>query len=366
MLRFWQTIDLLGVPGAPRVSWQDALGDGFEAWQPLLRACDTVASMLDPEFPGEVLDLEETHTGDFLGFSRAIPSHRPPLAVKRDHCVRLVPNLRTIAQFVGQKLGFTPETSPRKSAFGFHEIGCYTSEKDDPRSVHLFIPDSRDRQSALQSGIVGAKTGIVLLPTSAGFTHEVGRMAADLDVHVRVLATAGGLDRLSTAPPKRSGRLSGKPTRAPIFTPKEDWQWKELTLTIERDGLRFQIRGEHSFQPWAALKLKPIMAGRQNETLKLLGHLANGRRITQRRSDVTARQQVSVARKFLQELIPIRDNPFRKFSDGWGIEFRVDGATARKQVAQWEADDEPEDFSPDRQTSAIDPEDMAGYSIHKF
>jgi hypothetical protein len=366
MLPFWQTIDCFGKLGAPRASWQIALGGDFPAGSDLLRACDTVDSIEDPDFPGEILDLEETDTGDFLGFSGAIPSHRPPILLERQLCVRLVPDLRALAHLLGTKLGFSPDPSPRWDGSCFHEIGTFTSERDNPRSVYLFIPDARPRQLTMTAGICGVGAGIVLLPTHGGFTREVVALAAGHDVHVRVLTAPSGMEKLSIAPPRRSPRGSGKTTRTPIFTPKDGWQWKELTIAIERDGLRFRIRGEECFQTWTQLKMKPIMGGRRNNTLDLLGRLARGERITQRRNDVTARQQVSVARKFLKELIPIGDNPFKEFSDGWGIEFQMDGTASRKQVAEWESEDDDEEFSLDRHAAGIDPEDMAGYSVHKF
>lgn len=355
MLRLWQTIDIFGKVGATSAAWKAALGEDFDAWSGFLQPRGMADSIEDPEFPGEILDLEKPATGDFIGFSRAIPAHRRPLAVPRSSCVRLVPDLRVLAAMFAKKLGFDAAETPRWSDTCFHEIGSLLSERANPRPVHFFIPDARSRHAVMRAGICGIPGGIALLPVSAGYTSEVAALAAKHDVHVRVLSTPAGLERLSIAPPAKTTRRKRKPVRDPIFTPKKDWRWKDLVIVMKREGLHFFIRGEDRFQTWAQLKLKPAMAGKTNITLEILGNLANGERLTQRRADVNSRQQISEARQFLKELIPIRnDNPFKKFSDGWGVEFRVDGTAARKQVADWEAGDEDEEVRLDAPRSTFD------------
>jgi hypothetical protein len=355
MLKLWQTIDLFGKVGATRAAWQAALGDDFDAWSGFLQARDTVDSIEDPDFPGEILELEKPATGDFIAFSTAIPAHRPPLRVKRSQCVRLAPDLRALAALLAGKLGFDAAESPRWGDTCFHEVGSLLLDRDNPRPVHLFIPDARSRQAVMKAGICCAPHGIVLLPVAAGYTSEVAALAAERATHVRVLATAAGLEKLSISPAKRAVRAKRIPTRNRLFTPKKDWEWKDLVITIRRDGLHFGIRGDEVFQSWAQLRMRPVNGGEINSTLALLGRLANGGRITQRRRDVNERQQVSVVRRFLKDLIGIKDDPFKEFSDGWGVEFRVDGATARKQVAKWESGDNNEEFRPDAPRSAFDP-----------
>lgn len=206
----------------------------------------------------------------------------------------------------------------------------------------------------MQAGICGIPGGIALLPVSAGYTSEVAALAAKHDVHVRVLATTAGLDRLSIAPAKRAVRAKRSSVRNRLFTPKKHWRWKDLVITVRSGGLHFRICGEEAFQTWAQVAMRPMQQGEITKTLDMLGNLANGGRITQRRSDVNERQQVSVARRFLKDLIGLKDNPFKKFSDGWGVEFRVDGTVARKQVAAWEAEDEDEEVRPDAPRSVFD------------
>lgn len=355
MLKLWQTIDLFGKIGATRAAWQAALGRDFDAWSAFLLPRDTVDTIEDPDFPGEILELEKPATGDFIAFSLTIPAHRPPLRVKRSSCVRLAPDLRVLAALLAKKLGFDAAESPRWSDTCFHEVGSLVSDRDNPRPVHLFIPDARSRQAVMKAGICGMPRGIALLPVATGYTAEVAALAAERDVHVRVLSTTAGLEKLSIAPAKRPPRAQRSPTRNRLFTPKKDWQWKDLVITMRRNGLNFSIQGEEVFQSWTQLRMKPLHDHEINNTLGLLGRLANGGRITQRRSDDAERQQVSVARKFLVDLIGIKGNPFNKFSDGWGVEFRVDGTMARKQVTAWEADDDDEEIRFDSPKSTFDP-----------
>lgn len=363
MLQLWQTIDLFGKLGATRAAWQAAMGDDFEAWSAFLQPRGTVDSIEDPDCPSEILELEKPPTGDFIAFSTAIPAHRPPLQVPRALCVRLVPDLRGLAAMLSEKLGFDAAETPRWSDTCFHEIGTFSCGRENPRPVHLFIPDSRSRQSVMKAGICGTPRGIVLLLVSIGYTSDIADLAARHDVHIRVLATPGGLEKLSIAPSKRPPRGKRAPTRNRLFTPKKDWQWKDLVITMRREGLNFSIRGEDAFQTWAQLRIKPVHDNEINNTLALLGRLANGERITQRRSDDAERQQVSVARKFLVDLIGIKGNPFKKFSDGWGVEFRVDGAMARRQVNKWESEDTHEEIRFDTPRSVFDADDG---SYHSF
>lgn len=355
MLQLWQTIDLFGKIGGTRAAWQAALGSDFESWSALLQPRGTVDSIEDPDCPSEVLELEKPPTGDFIAFSTAIPSHRPPLRVPRSSCVRLLPDLRALAAMLAGKLAFDAAESPRWSETCFHEIGTFACGRDNPRPVHLFIPDSRSRQPVMKAGICGIPRAIVLIPVSIGYTADVAALAAKHDVHVRVLATAAGLEKLSIAPSKRPPRGKRTASRNQLFTPKKDWRWGDLLIVMKRDGLLFSIRGEEAYQTWAQLRMKPIHGGETNKTLALIGRLANGGRITQRRSDENDRQQISVARKLLVDLIGIQGNPFKKCSDGWGAEFRVDGSMARKQVATWEADDDDEEIRLDAPKSTFDP-----------
>lgn len=357
MLQLWQTIDLFGKTGATRAAWQTALGEDYETWSPFLQPRGTVDTIEDPDFPDEILELEKPPAGDFIAFSTAIPAHRPPLRIPRSHCVRLTPDLRVLAAMLSEKLGLEATESPRWSDNCLHEIGILACGRENPRPVHLFIPDSRPRQAVMKAGICGIPRAILLVPVSIGYTSDIAELAARHDVHVRVLATPAGLEKLSIAPTKRPPRGKRVTTRNQLFTPKKNWQWKDLIIAMSRDGLNFSIHGEDVFQTWTQLRMKPIHEGEINKTLDLLGRLANGGRIAQRRSDTTDRQQISVARKFLVDLIGIKGNPFKKFSDGWGVEFRVDGTTARRQVAAWEADDEEEEIRFDAPKSTFDPGD---------
>lgn len=356
MLPFWQTIDLFGKIGAARAAWQAALGEDLDTWSPLLQARGTVDSMEDPDYPGQILELEKPTTGDFVAFSTAIPSHRPPLRVPRVSCVRLVPSLSALSTFLADKLGFTAAESPRWSGTCLHEIGTYHSGSDNPRPVHLFIPDSRNRHSLIMAGVSAVESAIVLLPLSVGFDNAVKALATRQDVHIRVLTTASGLHKLSIAPPPRRTANRKNPARTPIFTPKSHWQWRDLRIVIKTDGLGFHIHGEEGFRTWKELAMRPLVSGQPSSTLRILSDLANGRRISQKRGDDNERQQISTTRKFLTGLIPIHnDKPFKKFRDGWGADFRVDGSVARQQVATWEAeDDEPEEIRYDTPRSVLD------------
>lgn len=356
MLKLWQTLDLFGKIGATRAAWHYELGNDFEEWSAFLQPRDTVDTIEDPDFPDEILELEKPPTGDFIAFSTAIPAHRPPLRIPRSLCVRLAPDLRALSSMLAQKLGFDAAESPRWSDTCFYEIGTLTSDRDNPRPVHLFIADSRSRQAVMKAGICSMPRGIALLPVASGYTAEVSALAAGHDVHVRVLATPAGLEKLSIAPSKRPPRGTRTSTRNQLFTPKKDWSWKDLLITMRRDGLNFSIRGEDAFQSWAQLRMKPINAGQTNKTLALIGRLANGGRITQRRRDDAERQQISVARKLLIDLIGINNGkPFKKCSDGWAAEFRVDGSVARKQVTAWETDDDEQEVRLDAPNSTFDP-----------
>ena len=355
MRRLWLAIDRFGRIGAPRASWIAELGDGFAEWSGLLRPCDTVDSIEDPDFPGHILDLEGADDGRFLGYSREVPSHRPPMLLERAMCVRLVPDLRALAGLLALKLGFEAAPSPRWSGSGFHEIGWLPSEKENPRPVHLFIPDARCRQAALKAGVCGIPRSIALLPSPIGYTSDIAALAGHHEIQVRVLSTQTGLTKLSISPPRGSVPGRRKTKRAPLLTPKAGWQWKHLILSIERDGLRFRIHGEEAFQTWAELRMRPVSTRHPNKILDILGRLANGERITQRRADVNARQQVSVARQFLKDLIPnMPGNPFHNFIDGWGVEFQVDGAVGRKQVAEWENGDVHEEIRLDSPRAQFD------------
>ena len=369
MTRFWQWLDQLGRLGTVRASWHAALGDEFADCQPLLRASDVVFSIEDPEWPGQILELEPQEDGSFLGFSQEIPSHRRPLAFKRGECVRLVPNLKGIAGFLGRKLGFTPADQPKWGQGAVHEIGSFDVKPGDPRPVHLFVPNLNPREASIKAAICDVESSILLLPTRAGFTQDVNTLAAKFAVRIIVLNSARGLEKLSIAPARSKIRGTKKKTVPPMFTPKAGWGWTDLVLSIERDGLRCRIHGDERIQPWDVMDIRLRHGRHPTRILRILGDLGMGKRLTQRRSDVNDRRAISDVRKFLKTYVmPMADDPFHEFKDSWGIEFTVNDRIGRRQVASMEEDevaDSPDEDSPFTYQDDIDPEEIAAFSIRR-
>jgi len=368
-MRFWQCLDQLGRLGAVRASWQKELGDEFAECQPLLRASDLAYSIEDPQWPGQILELEPQEDGSFLGFSQVIPSHRPPLAFKREDCIQLVPNLKGIADCLGRKLGFTPAEQPNWSQDAVHEIGSFDVDPGDPRPVHLFVPNLNPREATIKSAIRDVESSILLLPTRGGFTQDVSTLAAKYDVRIIVLNSAKGLEKLSIAPARSKPRGADKRTVPPMFTPKTDWSWTDLTLSIELEGLRCRIHGEERTRPWVDMNIRLRHGRHPTRLLKILGDLGKGNRLTQRRGDVNDRKAISDVRRFLRTYVmPLDEDPFHEFEDGWGIKFIVNDQIGRRQVKTIEDEeiaDSSDENSPFTYQDDIDPVEMAGFTIHR-
>jgi hypothetical protein len=369
MMRFWHCLDHFGRLGAVRASWHKELGDEFAECLPLLRASDLAYSIEDPEWPGQILELEPQEDGSFLGFSQEIPSHRPPLAFKREDCVRLFPNLKGIAEFLGKKLGFTPAEQPKWSQDAVHEIGSCDVDPGDPRPVHLFVPNLNPREATIKSAIRDVESSIRLLPTRGGFTQDVSTLAAKCDVRIIVLNSAKGLEKLSIAPARNKIRGTEKKSVPPMFTPKAAWSWTNLTLSIELEGLRCRIHGEERTRPWADMNIRLRHGRHPTRLLQILGDLGMGKRLTQRRGDVNDRKAISDVRIFLRTYaMPLDDDPFHEFEDGWGIKFTVNDKIGRRQVKTIEdeelADSSDED-SPFTYQDDIDPAEIAGFSVRR-
>ena len=370
MMRFWQCLDQLGRLGAVRASWQKQLGDEFAECQALLRASEVAYSIEDPEWPGRILELEPQQDGSFLGFSQEIPSHRPPLAFKRADCMQLVPNLKGIAEFLGRKLGFTAAEQPKWTQDAVHEIGTFDMRPGEPIAVHLFVPNLNAREATIKSAIRDVESSILLLSTRSGFTQEVSTLAAKYDVRVIVLNSAKGLEKLSIAPARN--KIRGKETKAvpPMFTPKADWSWKDLMISIELEGLRCRIHGEARIRPWADMNIRLRHGRHPIRLLQILGDLGRGKRLSQRRSDVNDRKAISDVRIFLKSYVmPLSDDPFHEFEDGWGIKFNVNDQIGRSQVKNIEDEefaDELNNDSPFTYNNNIDALEMTGFSVRKI
>jgi hypothetical protein len=368
-MRFWQCLDHFGRLGAVRASWQKELGDEFAECQPLLRAADLAHSIEDPEWPGHILDLEPQEDGSFLGYSQEIPSHRPPLPVKREDCVRLVPNLKGIADFLGRKLGFTAAEQPKWRQSVVHEIGSFEIQPGEQIAVHLFVPNLNPRESTIRSALCDVESSILLLPTSGGYSQEVVALAARFDVRVVVLGSAKGLEKLSIAPTSKKIRGVARKTVPPLFTPKAGWSWKDLILSMEIEGLRCRIHGEERIRPWADMGIKLRHGRLPTRILQILGDLGMGKRLTQRRRDTNDRKAISDVRKFLKAyVIPLAEDPFHEFEDGWGIKFTVNDKIGRRQVKTIEEEefaDVSNEDSPFTYHNDIDPSEMAGFSVRR-
>ena len=326
-------------------------------------------SIEDPDWPGQILELEEQEDGGFVGFSQEIPSHRPPLAFKREDCIRLVPNLKDIAECLGRKLGFTPAEYPQWSQSAVHEIGSFDIRPGEPLPVHLFIPNFHSREEEIRSAIRDVESSILLLPTRGGFTQDVSTLAAKYVVRIIVLSTAKGLEKLSIAPARSKIRGTEKKSVPPMFTPKADWSWKDLMLSIELEGLRCRIHGEERTRPWSDMNIRLRHGRHPTRLLQILGDIGRGNRLTQRRGDVNDRKAISDVRIFLRtHVMPSNEDPFHEFEDGRGIKFTVNDQIGRRQVKTIEDDeiaDRPDENSPFTYQDDIDPAEIAGFSVRR-
>jgi hypothetical protein len=116
----------------------------------------------------------------------------------------------------------------------------------------------------------------------------VSTLAAKHDVRIIVLNSAKGLEKLSIAPARN--KIRGKKTKAvpPMFTPKADWSWKDLVLSIELEGLRCRIHGDERIRPWLDMNIRLRHGRHPTRLLQILGDLGRGNRLTQRRGDVNS------------------------------------------------------------------------------
>ena len=103
--------------------------------------------------------------------------------------------------------------------------------------------------------------------------------------------------------------------------------------------------------------------------LQILGVLGRGNRLTQRRGDVNDRKAISDVRIFLKSYVmPLTDDPFHEFEDGWGIRFTVNDQIGRSQVKTIEDDEiaiESNEDSPFTYHDDIDPVEIAGFSVRR-
>jgi hypothetical protein len=358
---FWQTLDRIGTEGAPRRTWIAELGEDFPKFEPLLTACGIVESILDPDFPGRILDLEERSDGDFDALSREIPSHRAPHRVPRAEVIRLVPNIPAISVGLAQSLGFIGHRTPPARRGNFHELGVLNLPRTQPRPVFLFLPSRRPRALALNEGLLGIESAVVLLPAASGMNFELRQIASARDIEIRILDTD---KELSLAPALRGKKK--RPDRPPLLTPRPGWEWKHLTLTFEPDGLRARIQGTERFASWKELGIRPLNRGKLQGPLQILAPLGAGGRISQSRKNETERQQISRARKLLQQLLPLPGDPFHKFKDGYGIVFTVEIPEARKRARARDASEEGAEDELLERTNRLDQGDLDGFSIHSF
>jgi len=357
--KFWQTLDLLGVEGAPRLAWKSELGDDFPKFEGFLRPRQVVDSILDPEVPGQILDLEEREDGDFDAFSRAIPAHRRPLRIARPDAVRLVPDIAAVAAHIAPTLGFAAQNARPTRIGNFHELGALNLPRQQPRPVFLFLPSARPRPLALKESLLAIESAVVLLPTAVGMAFELRQVASAREIEIRILATD---KELSLAPPVRG--TARKPARPPLITPPPESEWKHLTLVFEADGIRARLRGQERFATWKELGFKAFARGKLQGPLKILSTLAGGRHILQRRSNENERKQISRARKILCDLFPLPGDPFHKFSDGYGILFHVELSAAHRTARAWEDTEQDDEDALPTGAGQFNPEDLEGFSIH--
>ena len=120
-------------------------------------------------------------------------------------------------------------------------------------------------------------------------------------------------------------------------------------------------------QPWDVMDIRLRHGRHPTRILQILGDRGLGKRLTQRRSDVNDRRAISDVRRFLKTYVmPLAEDPFHEFEDGWGIKFTVNDRIGRRQVTMMEEEeiaDSSNENSPFTYQDDIDPEEMAGFSI---
>ena len=103
--------------------------------------------------------------------------------------------------------------------------------------------------------------------------------------------------------------------------------------------------------------------------LQIHGDLGMGNRLTQRRGDVNDRKAISDVRIFLKAYVmPLDEDPFHEFEDGWGIKITANDKIGRRQVKTIEDDEiaiESNEDSPFTYHDDIDPVEIAGFSVRR-
>jgi hypothetical protein len=358
--KLWQTIDLIGEEGAPRMTWESELGDDFPLFEKFLCPRDVAASILDSDHPGRILDLEELANGDFMAYSQEIPAHRAPFKIERAKVIRLILDVHALAAQLAKDLGFAAGNFGNTRIGNLHELGALTLPRQQPRPVFLFLSSLRPRSLALKESLIGVENAVVFLLTENGLTSDISNLANARKIELRILAAEA--ETVSIAPFSR--RADRKHSRPPLITPRNGWQWKQLSISIQKDGIRAKISGMERFASWKELDIVPFNRGSLQGPLKVIGSLAKGGRLKQRRSNENDRQQISRARKFLCELFPLPGDPFHKFKDGWGLAFTVDFAVARAQVRDWKKEASEDEEATPIGAGQFDPDEIDGFSIH--
>jgi len=139
---------------------------------------------------------------------------------------------------------------------------------------------------------------------------------------------------------------------------------------VELEGLRCQIHGQERTWPWPDMNIRLQHGRHPTRLLQILGDLGKGNRLTQRRGDVNDPKAISDVRVFLRtHVMPLNEDPFHEFEDGWRIKFTVNDQIGRRHVRtieEKELADLSDKDSPFNYQDDIDPVEMAGFSNHKF
>jgi len=148
---------------------------------------------------------------------------------------------------------------------------------------------------------------------------------------------------------------------------------ESVTNLLDENWAQNPICHAHDFRQYGPTD--PQMGIRQRHSrhptplLQILGDLGMGKRLTQRRSDTNGRKAISNVRIFLKSYVmPLDEDPFHEFEDGWGVKFTVNDQIGRRQVKTIEDEeyaDLSDEDSPFTYNDDIDPAEMAGFSIRR-
>jgi len=319
---FWKSLNRIPATGAAAYDWELLLGADWKSAS--IRRTPSIAELvIDPERPHRKLGIIEEADDKFVALSDEPPFAELPLSRKQAEAWVL--DWEKIANELAEVMGFHPIRPGTNGST--RQIGTIHPPNQPVSPVYLHIPAGlvTDTMQLLED-MAALPSGTLVLPCRSLITDKVNLLASTRGIVLDSVVERLESTRIGSVQVrgmvKKKGAMGNSVT--PILDVGPDWTWSKLKITVDPVGcIHIRYGRQHGMHKFRSPNGKA--ACRNTEILLKLATFGHWRNppVRDRNNDAESKAFRRLA-KTLQELVPIRGEPFNRVDKEYLPAFQIE------------------------------------------